>query len=235
LYNTIFTPNPTGNPKSHVDTSDWKIAYVQLARIMELQFEEPKPPNFDAFNDENIKFVLIPNSDSPRERYLAWLLCALTPWAKQENPNKGKANAKKPLPMASLVAREGLKVDNKGIEVVTAAATYFGEVTASKDAFLEDLQLNSSGKRKKPALSRETLGMALRRWGPHWRLVTVYAILVEIMGLQKPESKFDRSSVKRGKLTRGFRSSCYDCPVVSMVGQYPGAWPSRCLLFETYC
>lgn len=136
---------------------------------------------------QTIREILVASS---QDAYIAWLLCALTPWAKVEDPGKGKINAKKNLPMAAAVAREGLKADNKHISVIKDAVLHFEEVIASKDALSNEARLvPNSTKRKQPALSREGLGMAIRRWGSHWRKAVVFSILVEVMDMERDVGK----------------------------------------------
>lgn len=137
---------------------------------------------------QNIRDILLASS---QDAYLAWLLCALTPWAKAKDPGKGNINIKKNLPMAATVAREGLKVDNKNISVIKDAILHYEEIIASKDALSNETQwvLNST-KGKQPALSREGLGMAIRRWGPHWRNSVMLSILVEVMDMEEDVGKF---------------------------------------------
>jgi len=128
---------------------------------------------------------------SSQDAYLAWLLCSLTPWAKVEDPWKGSIKVKKNLPMAAAVAREGLKADNKNISVIKDAILHYEEIIASKDALSNEARLvPSSTKRKQPALSREGLGMAIRRWGPHWRKSVIFSMLVEVMDMEGDIGKF---------------------------------------------
>jgi len=127
---------------------------------------------------------------SSHDAYLAWLLCALTPWAKLEDPVKGTSNAKKNLPMAAAVSREGLKGDNKSISVIKDVVLHYAEVIASKDTLASEFRsLPTSTKRKQPALSREGLGMAMRRWGPHWRSTVIFAMLLESMDMDENRGK----------------------------------------------
>ena len=151
----------------------------------------------DAVVDKEMNHALQTTRDTlvanSQDAYLAWLLCALTPWAGMENPVKGTANSKKNLPMAAAVAREGLKADNKSINVIKDAVLHYREVIASKEALThEDRSVSTPTKRKQPALSREGLGMAMRRWGPHWRSTVIYAILLESMNTERTPGKFLR-------------------------------------------
>ncbi|MCJ1403697.1 CCA tRNA nucleotidyltransferase, mitochondrial [Xylographa trunciseda] len=174
LYNTVFT-DPSQERTFVVDTTPWTKVYNELSAISRAKNGER--PSAEAL--QAVKSMLIMNE---HEAYLSWLLCALTPWAQIENPVKQKKGAKKNLPMAAVVAREGLKTENKALNVLKDAALYYTEVIASKDAlFKEAASTVVPMKRKQETLSREALGMAIRRWGINWRSTTVYAMLVEIM------------------------------------------------------
>jgi tRNA nucleotidyltransferase (CCA-adding enzyme) len=74
-----------------------------------------------------------------------------------------------------MVAREGIKADNKICNVVSGAFKHYQEITDLKDAI----------KAKKSYITeRDTVGMTIRRWdsqGGHWRLQALFALLVEAM------------------------------------------------------
>ncbi|MCJ1421497.1 CCA tRNA nucleotidyltransferase, mitochondrial [Xylographa parallela] len=178
LYDTVFT-DPSQERSSVIDTTHWAKAYNELCTIERVEISGcPSPGALQI-----VKSLLILND---HETYLSWLLCALTPWAKIGDPMKQKKGAKKNLPMAAVVAREGLKTENKALRVIRDAAIHFTEITASKDAFFgEPLSVMVPLKRKQEALSREALGMAIRKWGGNWRSATLFAMLVEIMGTKE--------------------------------------------------
>jgi tRNA nucleotidyltransferase (CCA-adding enzyme) len=114
---------------------------------------------------------------------LSWVLATLTPWVEIPTPDAKKPGGKLPLPYATLVAREGIKVNNRTGEVVTAAFRHLDEITkfqratASGEAWVKE---------------RDNLGMAIRRWeerGGHWKIQVIFAILVDCMRADFPGGK----------------------------------------------
>lgn len=126
-----------------------------------------------------IKSTLLRNKD---DEHLAWVLCAFTPWAQIKTTVPEKSMPKAPVPFAATVAREGIKADNRVTKLIQGAVNNLHEIIASKNATVgEDVPTTSPLKRKFDATSREDFGMAIRRWGGHWRNYTMYAILVGLM------------------------------------------------------
>jgi tRNA nucleotidyltransferase (CCA-adding enzyme) len=112
--------------------------------------------------------------NSEDARYVTWILAALTPWSSVPLP-ESKAGSKLPLPHASVVGREGIKLNNKTSDIVTASFRNYGEITALRDAIVrKDAYVTERG----------TLGMMIRRWdfvGKNWRLGVMLAIFVEVL------------------------------------------------------
>lgn len=158
LYTTIFT-NPTAEQFPQVDTRNWKNAY----NCLDLIKSNESPASI---------YKLLVRSDESEA--LAWVLAALSPWARLGSPPK-PPGGKLPLPYATFAAREGIKSNNKICDVVTGASRHFREIINLKEAVLA----------KEPCVyERDTLGMTIRRWdanGGQWKLHVVLAILVESM------------------------------------------------------
>ena len=174
LYNTVFT-NPSYDEIKNIATNDWSKAYYMLTQITNSDNGSPTSVTL-----RKLKQLLIKDA---HECYVAWLLCSLTPWARTENPMKQKPDAKKNPPMAAVVAREGLKTENKTLKVISDAVLHLDEITASKNAMSNEGQsVTLPMKRKQAPLDRQNLGMAIRRWGSNWRSSVMFAILVETMG-----------------------------------------------------
>ena len=113
--------------------------------------------------------------------FLAWLLCSLTPWARINVFNIHKPESR-PLPIAAVVAREGLKLDNKSLSIVKNSVLHFDDIVASKLASSNKFQASAIPmKRKRNVLTRDRLGMSIRRWGTNWRSSVVFALLVQSM------------------------------------------------------
>ncbi|MCJ1477732.1 CCA tRNA nucleotidyltransferase, mitochondrial [Lambiella insularis] len=174
LYNTVFT-DPNQSSQLIVDTTSWSKSYHQLSQIT--GYVHTSASTLGSL--QTVKKILV-NDD--HDLYLAWLLCALTPWAKTENPAIQKPGAKRNPPMAAVVAREGLKVENRSTNVIKDAMVHLPEIVASKAAISTESQsVSIPMKRKQASLSREGLGMAIRRWGRHWRSSVLVALLTEVM------------------------------------------------------
>lgn len=106
---------------------------------------------------------------------LSWLLVALVPWAEVAIPRRSKSGGKAPLPFATLVAKEGIKVSNRVCDTVTGAFRHVEEISNFKQAVTAQ---------DKWTLEPDKLGMAIRRWdtgGGHWKLQVLLAILVDAM------------------------------------------------------
>ena len=132
-----------------------------------------------------LKGVLIRDSE---ELYLAWMLCALVPWAESVAILEG-ADARLPIAAASTVVRQGLKGDNKVTKVVENAALYRRDI---RDISCQPIEQGSSAlsvKRKREVSTREDLGMAIRRWGSRWRSNVIFSILVEVAGMEEELGK----------------------------------------------
>ena len=88
---------------------------------------------------------------------------------------------KLPLPLGAIVAREGIKADNKVCNVVTGAFRDYEQIIKLKD----DIARNETYVNE-----RDTVGMTIRRWdlqGGHWRLQALFAILVEALKRNDPK------------------------------------------------
>ena len=174
LYDIIFT-DPNTKAALEIDTRNWKRAYNQLFELLEeSNVRSPKLRHMQA-----VRELLLFN---PEQEYLAWLLCSLTPWARIGNPKTQKPGTKRLPPMAAVVAREGLKLENKSLNVVRDSVLHLDEIIASKDALSSEFEPASvPTKRKRGPLTRDQLGMCIRRWGSQWRSSVLFALLVQCM------------------------------------------------------
>ncbi|KAL2070394.1 hypothetical protein VTL71DRAFT_13420 [Oculimacula yallundae] len=159
LYSTIFT-DPTTPSTSPPNTKSWSIAYTCLHSL-----SSNSTPG-------SIYQSLVRSDDA---KYLSWILAAITPWSQLPLPEAPKPGGKPPPPSGTMVAREGLKCENKTCNVVTGAFRHREEITALKDAIVQ----------KADGISRrDTVGMTIRKWdaqGGHWRLQALFALLVEAL------------------------------------------------------
>ncbi|EPE35760.1 Poly A polymerase C-terminal region-like protein [Glarea lozoyensis ATCC 20868] len=158
LYSVIFT-DPTKDAASSPAVENWKLVYDCLETL-----QGNKTPG-------SIYDTLVRSEDA---QFVAWILAAVTPWSSVPLP-EAKPGAKLLLPYATLVGREGIKVNNKISDIITAAFRNLDEITALRNAI----------QKKEPYVSeRDTLGMMIRRWdwqGKNWRLEVLLAIFVEVL------------------------------------------------------
>jgi tRNA nucleotidyltransferase (CCA-adding enzyme) len=168
LYSTIFT-DPTLQECPSPETSSWHAAYECLEKL-----KTNATPG-------SIYQSLARSEDA---KYLAWILAALVPWSSVPQTPPIKQKGKPLLPLGGMVAREGIKADNKICNVVSGAFKHFQEIT----------ELKSAIKTNKPHINeRDAMGMAIRRWesqGGHWRLQALFALLVEAMNVKISTGKF---------------------------------------------
>lgn len=115
------------------------------------------------------------------ERYLAWVISAMTPYRDAPQPEAPGPNKKAPPPIPTGVIREGIKSTNKVCEIITLSVRNMNEITKLVDGV--DVQKRRAHKlpEAEDFTGRDTLGMAIRRWGPTWRSQVVYALLVELI------------------------------------------------------
>lgn len=167
LYSTIFT-DPTAQTSPAPSTEHWSVVYDCLEKLR--VNETPK----------SIYQSLVRSDDA---KYFGWILAALAPWTTVPEPvpvKKGKI----PLPLGTMVVREGIKADNKLCNAVTGAFRDFEQIIKLKDDIANS----------EPYVNeRDTIGMMIRRWdaqGGHWRLQALFAILVEAMNKKDPNGTY---------------------------------------------
>ena len=141
----------------------WSDAYDMLSAIV--QAGTTIPPQNPSLG--TLSRLLIRDA---RERFLAWILVCLVPWARQSPKAPTKATTKKQPSPAYLAAREGIKADNKICKVVESSIDHLHRVIDLKNATAR------SGN-----VSPEIHGQAIRAWGSEWRSVVMYALLTEVM------------------------------------------------------
>ncbi|KAH0565691.1 hypothetical protein GP486_000910 [Trichoglossum hirsutum] len=172
LYNTIFT-DPENNLMFVPDLSCWQQTYRFLHSIL----REDQGSNSAAGACSRIQPMLIRNAE---EAYLAWLLASLTPWANLQAFPPSKSSKKKLQPMAAIVAREGLKVNNKVFEVIAGACGNSEEITRNITKLKSLLESGNSDLESNDSIDRGALGMAIRRWGSNWRPHVLFSLLLEL-------------------------------------------------------
>ncbi|KAJ4389738.1 CCA tRNA nucleotidyltransferase, mitochondrial [Gnomoniopsis smithogilvyi] len=159
LYHTVFT-DPAKQDMPTPDLAGWNTTYEFL----------------DGLSEHALYNKLV---TSDEERYLAWVLACIVPFARVPGQVSRSENLKKNRPLATQAAREGIKAPNKVSELVTAAWLHLAEIAELKD-------LVCSGNERMH--ERDYLGMAIRRWdaqGKHWRLQVLFAMLDDVMTKSK--------------------------------------------------
>ncbi len=184
LYNTIFT-NPKIQRFELADTEHWNVAYDQLLAIN----RAPSKAEDESSSLASIRQILLPD---PKHVYVAWLLCAFVPWAKAGLVPPEKSKAKPPPTVAATVAREGVDLNKITIKAIDNAVLSLPDIRDIREAIKErEGTTASTRKRKRDSVLREVQGMAVRRWGVHWRSNVIYALLVEITEIEAVHGMLD--------------------------------------------
>lgn len=190
LYLTIFTdPTKQHDYRPHMDLLE--PARACLSRINESDLAETYLP---------IRLVLIQNAE---DSYVAWLLAFMIPYA-NASPVFTKRKSK-PYYLSELVIREGVKAPNKICELIAAASRNLGEISGLVQDFSEHAKHTSQSPRGKDPTARDTLGMAIRQWGPSWRSQVLFSMLYEVASDASSESS-KYIFVKGAKI---FMSNCF--------------------------
>lgn len=113
--------------------------------------------------------------DKPTLHYYAWMVATFAPWS--SIPTRGgKCPKGKSLPLRVVeVARDGIKADNKTLDVLRAAAHHYREITETKNAALAKTLSGTT------AEIRQRLGLQIRTWKNDWKLCVLLALLQETM------------------------------------------------------
>lgn len=184
LYDDVFSVQPPG-------PNDKLTPAVQFA----LSITDFNPevscwrPAFDAVkslmsSSGPLATILIVDHE---DTVLAWLLSCFVPLADAPEPQKPSKGGKAPAPLASTVAREGIKAPNKLSDVVFSAVHNSEDILSVKDAFTTSRHPRGRTMVGPDAENRDTLGRAIRRWGPTWRAQTVFAYLLDLKSRRPAE------------------------------------------------
>lgn len=113
--------------------------------------------------------------DKPTSHYYGWVVATFAPWS--SIPSRGgKCPKGKSLPLRVVeVARDGIKADNKTLDVLRAAAHHYQEIIDTKNALLAKTLSGT------PAEIRQRLGLQIRTWKNDWKLGILLALLQETM------------------------------------------------------
>ncbi|KAF2750526.1 tRNA nucleotidyltransferase [Sporormia fimetaria CBS 119925] len=151
------------------------------------------PPNPDWFGTayRNFHAMLSPSTDSAsliseilirneEERYLGWICAALMPWADAPMVPHPK-RTQKPYYAAHVVAREGFKAPNKIADIITVSQQNGEEIRRLVEGCYRQVKRPNTSKSGEDCISRDVLGMAIRRWGASWRTEVLWSFLYEVV------------------------------------------------------
>ncbi|KAF1839532.1 poly A polymerase C-terminal region-like protein [Decorospora gaudefroyi] len=166
LYRTVFT-DPTRELPVEPETAYFKPAYEFVQFVVMRSDDVPTViPN-----------VLVRNQD---ERYLAWICATVMPWVDAPTVPHQKP-LQRPHFIAYLVAREGFKAPNKVCDVVASSLNNGEEIRSLVAQCAKALRRPDTMNPASDATARDTLGMALRRWGATWRTQILFNLVYEVV------------------------------------------------------
>lgn len=181
----MFT-DPNSKSSSTPNMHNWTRAYDTV----HLLWKGSEPSSEHSHTETDISIPVIKSNllRTPDELYLAWLLAALVPWAGAPPPQSPTPSNKQPSSVPSTVAREGLKVSNKVLDIIAKAFKNANEI----DALRRRVVMQRSSSDPPPAINekvgRSDLGLAIRRWGSSWRSQVLLALLLDVV--HQPQHEF---------------------------------------------
>lgn len=168
LYETIFT-DPARRFEFTPKTQDW----IRPCRVVHDIINE-KPTNSGR---ARLCSTLFRDNE---DRYLAYLLSALTPFADAPERQALRPGSKPPPPIATEIAKEGIKATNKVCDVITASVKNAAEIIELKNRYLEKTNQRQARWNGQDPSARDTVGMSIRKWGATWRNQVSFALSIEI-------------------------------------------------------
>ncbi|KAH6882246.1 tRNA nucleotidyltransferase [Alternaria rosae] len=166
LYRTVFT-DPTRELPSEPDTAYFKPAYNFVESFIERNADIPAA----------IPDTLLRSED---ERYLAWVCATMVPWVDAPTIPHQKP-LQRPYFAAYLVAREGFKAPNKVCDVIASSLSNSEEIRSVVARCAKGLRRPDTINPTDDATARDTLGMAIRRWGSTWRTQVFMNLVYELV------------------------------------------------------
>lgn len=166
LYRTVFT-DPTRELPSDPETAYFKPAY-DFAESVVMK---------DASLPSTISETLLRNEEG---KYLAWICATMMPWVDAPTIPHQKP-LQRPYFAAYLVAREGFKAPNKICDVIASSLSNSEEIRNVVAQCAKGLRRPDTINPTNDATARDTLGMAIRRWGSTWRTQVFFNLVYEIV------------------------------------------------------
>ncbi|KAI9822821.1 MAG: CCA tRNA nucleotidyltransferase, mitochondrial [Phylliscum demangeonii] len=171
----------------------WKRSYTvmnALAPPDDQSSDVDDPVNADSVTA--IRSIVLPQN---QDKYVGWILASIIPWATISVSDSGEIAKKgKPqLPLPAAIAKDDIKANNTLVNIIASAARNAPEIAAMQRKIVSQVQDLDSTRSKNAAVGRDTLGMAIRRWGPTWNFQALYALLVDISqdSLPRPDPLID--------------------------------------------
>lgn len=156
LYTTIFCDVVTkGQSDWQPQTSNWAKTCDTLERLLSKNFAEKS----------EVVSIAVTDADAD-SLFMAWMLSGFIPWTDAPELPAQKTGKPSP-PLASLVAREGLKAPNKVSDLLTLCVKHIKEIS--------DWSMATPA-----SVPRDKLGMAIKNWGPTWKMQLLYTMLYQI-------------------------------------------------------
>jgi len=166
LYRTVFT-DPTRELPTEPETTYFTPAYDFVESVVKKSGEVPS----------TIPDTLLRNED---ETYLAWVCATMMPWVDAPTVPHQKP-LQRPYFVAYLVAREGFKAPNKICDVIASSLSNSEEICNLVAQCAKGLRRPDTINPTSDATARDTLGMAIRRWGSTWRTQVFFNLVYEVV------------------------------------------------------
>ncbi|KAI9783426.1 MAG: CCA tRNA nucleotidyltransferase, mitochondrial [Peltula sp. TS41687] len=190
LYLTIFPePETATNLRPHMD--QWKRAFDFVEFFMDT-------PETQSSGDDSLQTVRSFLLRDVRDRYNAWLLVTIFPWASVPTEDHVNPGSKPGLPLSTIVVKAGIKAPNKDCEIITSACRNASAIARLQREAMTQTEVPKSPDRTTAYLRRDTLGMAIHRWGPTWRSQVLLALLLDLFSQTPDELSNDSNSVLDG-------------------------------------
>lgn len=166
-------------PEFEPVTRNWERAYGFVNRLVKgVDITNGERSRSEDNDLGNIASILFPE---PQSIYNAWYLAALVPWAEAPRPRPSKPGGKPAPPTPATVAREGVRVTNKLFETIAAAFSNADEVLSLQNTVVKQLANPNLSSELERQLGRDTLGMAIRKWGSSWRMQVLLTLLRDLV------------------------------------------------------
>jgi len=166
LYRTVFT-DPTRTLPSDPDTELFEPAYDFAQSVLSGKEDVSNLLVNTLFRDAD-------------DKYLAWICATAMPWADAPTVPHPKP-LQRPFFPAYLVAREGFKAPNKVSDVIAFSLSNGEDIRTTIAHCARGLRRPDTINTTDDPTRRDTLGMALRRWGSTWRSQVFFNLMYEVV------------------------------------------------------